>query len=729
MSIKSKSHGFNFKGVGITLFILILTLTVTTLYFKEMDAPSLFPTNILVLTLVNVNLILVVLLALLLSRNLIKLFFERRQRLLGSGFRTKLIASFIGFSLIPTILLFVVASGLLTSSIENWFSIQVERSLSDSLEVAQFYYEEKKDAVLHNISRISETISKGRIINNKSKLNELLADILKESDISALSVFNSELKKVAVAIDDEFDETSFITPSLDLIKNGIKGESKVIVRSTGIGDMIRGVFPLYNANRNKVRGVVIADLYIDSLLVGKMEDIVRSLEDYNQLKAFKNPIKGSYILSFLIITFVVLFSATWFGFYLAKRITVPIQKLAEGTQEIAQGNLDFKIDVEATDEIGVLVDSFNKMTNDLQVSQAHLKDANISLKSSNIELDQRRRYIEIVLESITTGVISINNDGKITTFNHPAEKILNIKKDEIIGSDYKEFLSGVNMEPIFQLIKRTTKGREDFIEEDIQIKINKRLTTLRIGVSHLKGMDKDYIGKVIVFDDLTELIRVQKMAAWQEVAQRMAHEIKNPLTPIQLSAQRMRKKYLENAPDFDTIINDAANIIINEVNSLKNLVNEFSNFARMPAPAQSPNNIHHIIMDVVNLYKGIYKDMDILCDFADDIPLLNIDRDQIKRVFINLFENAVEAMNNKGRLWVNTSYDPVQERTIIEVIDEGIGIPPDDRTKLFLPYFSQKKTGTGLGLAIVNRIISDHNGHISVVDNEPKGTNFIIELP
>jgi two-component system nitrogen regulation sensor histidine kinase NtrY len=368
------------------------------------------------------------------------------------------------------------------------------------------------------------------------------------------------------------------------------------------------------------------------------------------------------------------------------------------------------------------------MTADLRQSHEKVEDVNESLRESNRELDRRRAYMEGVLQHVATGVISVNEKGAITTFNPAAEKILNVRASEAIGNNYTYFFIAGKMGPMAEIIQRVELQKKESLEEEIILEVRKKLLTLRVALSILKG-EGEPIGFVIVFDDLTELIRAQKLATWQEVARRIAHEIKNPLTPIQLSTERLRKKYFERSEDFDKIFDDSTQIIINEVHGLKMLVDEFSNFARMPAPRPTPQKIDPILQEVVSLYRAGHKDVVIASSFDETAPPLNLDRDQIKRVFVNLFENAVEAMQGRGHLNLATTYDVPQQKVRVEVTDEGSGIFPDDLDKLFLPYFSRKKTGTGLGLAIVNRIILDHNGQIRVTPRQPKGTTFSIEFP
>jgi len=724
---KSKA---SFRPVLITAFFLALSVSLTFLFFRGVEGPALFSTNILVLTLVNVNITLAILLILLLSRNLIKLYFERREQpTRRSSFKSKLVAAFIGLSMIPSILLFIVASGLLTSSIENWFSIQVEKSLGHALEVAQGYYQKSEEHVSTLAVQMGRTIQERNLLEGPfEELVRVLEARQKEYGVEAIHLFTPAFHRFASTSKGIPDLPDSPFPATDLLQRALRaGAPMTTIQSTHRGDLVRGILPLKSQER--VAALLVVDSRIPTSLVGKMEEIKKALEDYKQLKAFKNPIKGSYILSFFIIVLLIIFSATWFGLYLARGITIPLQKLAEGTEAVAQGDLTVQIDVKANDELGVLVDSFNKMTADLKQTQEKVEEANRSLTESNREIESRRAYMEGILQNIAAGVISVNEKGLITTFNPSAERILNIRAAEAIGEEYISFFSCRKMAPMADLLKKMQQLKTTAMEEQVLLEVRKKSLTLRTAVSLLQGEDRRFLGGVIVFDDLSELIRAQKLATWQEVAQRIAHEIKNPLTPIQLSAERLRKKYFEQSSDFDKIFDESTRIVINEVHDLKNLVDEFSNFARMPAPRPTPQKIDPILKEVIALYQSAHKDILITAQFDETAPPLNLDREQIKRVFVNLLENAVEAMDRKGALSITSSYDSAQQKVRIEVADEGSGISPEDLDKLFLPYFSRKKSGTGLGLAIVNRIVMDHNAQIRAVPRQPKGTTFVIEFP
>jgi len=721
----------SFRPVWITALFLTLSISLTFLLFQGIERPSLFSTNILVVTMVNLNITLAILLVLLLSRNLVKLYFERRVEPNKSSLRSKLIAGLIGLSMIPSILLFVVASGLLTSSIDNWFSIQVEKSLDQSLEVAQDYYEETKQSVRAIARQIGLKLSEGRRLKGRnSRLIAFLHEAKREHRLYHLYLFTPQYKPMAETTEEALGPTSEAhRPTSEMLEslfdqNGPTSKPSadaphVSITSIPEGDLVRGVLPLEKGGRRLA--ILVVDHLIPSLLVGKMEGIKKSVQEYKQLKAFKNPIKGSYILSFLIIVFLIIFSATWFGLYLAKNITVPIQKLAEGTEAIAQGDLNFQIDVRATDELGILVDSFNQMTDDLKTSQQKVAEATQSLVASNKEL-------EGVLTNIAAGVISVNEKGIITTFNPSAESILGVKAEDAVHASYIDFFANRGMKAITSPLQKIQEKGKESLQEEVVLDMQNKLSILRMVLSVLHGTDRHFLGYVIVFDDLTELIRAQKLATWQEVARRIAHEIRNPLTPIQLSTERLRKKYFQGSEDFDRIFNESTQIVINEVHGLKMLVDEFSDFARMPPPRCSLQEIEPILNEVIALYQTGHKDIKVQSEFDPAVPAMNLDREQIKRLFNNLFENAVTSMQSHGVITLTTHCDPLQKKVRVAVADEGMGIPPEDLDKLFLPYFSRSKTGTGLGLAIVNRIATDHNAQIRVAARQPKGTTITIEF-
>jgi len=726
--------------VWIVLILLIPCLALT-LYYSLVAVPggeekeSLLPTTsyAIVLLLVNLDLIGLVVLTLLLSRNLIKAYFERRHRLVGSGFRTKLIAAFIGFSLIPTLLLAIVASGFLNKAVDVWFSEQIENVMRDSYEVARLQHAGHIALAVNSARAIGQELFREDMLipEQRDLLIAAMARKRMEYGVAGIEVFSNKMETLTKALDTTVPDGALDLPVSQLVLQVINGKQEFTsVQEAQSGRLLRAGIPVASSfHGGELAGVVVVETYVPESLLAKMEGISRQYQEYKQIKAMKNPIKAGAYLFVAVVTVMLLFSATWFGFYVARGITVPIQRLAEATEAVAQGDLTVQIDAKATDEIGTLIDSFNRMTQDLQGSKSKLEETNLTLLSANIELDRRRTYTETVVATIPAGLLSIDRNGMITTFNPSGERILGLAGDRLRGRSANEVFKEFGLDLFQTAYDRMLAEERDNLAIDGQLDVQGKLVTIGLNGSRMRDEANKDLGFVLVFEDLTELIKAQKVAAWQEVARRVAHEIKNPLTPIQLSAQRLRKKFLEKAPDLDRVFDDATNVIINEVGSIKHMLDEFTKFARLPAPQMTKQPLNGVVQEVATLYRAMQKDIEVILDLDEDLPLINFDREQLKRVFVNLFDNAIQAMSQKGRLWVSTKYDTKRKRAVVTVADEGAGISPEDQERLFVPYFTRKKTGTGLGLAIVRRIITDHEGQIQAGNNLPKGAVFTFDLP
>jgi two-component system nitrogen regulation sensor histidine kinase NtrY len=703
------------------LIIGILSILIVIFTTIEMRLPQMggipISNNIIVFSLININIILILLLIFLVVRNLVKLIFERKRKVLGAKLRTKLVVAFVSLSLVPTILLFFVAVGFITNSIEHWFKAQVEQSLQGSLEVAQSYYRDFANQMVLSAQQVSKHLSHQgplRGIKGISSLGEQLETKRQEYQLSTLEVFLRGEENTMRVEDPTLKGVSLHLPK-DLLEAGFSGKEVSRTLSVGEGEMITGIAPIINpSERGDVVGVVVASHFIPKSLTVKMREISQAFVEYKQLKILKKPIKSSYMMALLMVTLLILFSATWFGFHLAKDITVPIKELAEATHRIATGELNYRIQMKAADEIGMLVQSFNQMTEDLQVSRS--------------ELEQRKKYMEIVLKNVAAGVISIDDQGTITTINTFAEQMLEIKEGTILEKRFTEVLDREYVKQVEGLLSELKSSGKDSIEKQLTVNLRGKSLSLLINLTTLRDEEGRSLGIVAVFDDLTQLIKAQRMAAWREVARRIAHEIKNPLTPIQLSAQRLRKRYLEKLQEDGPIFDECTRTIVKQVEELKGMVNEFTNFARMPASNPAPNHLNEIIQETLLLFQQAHKN--VRFEFRPhDLPAFNIDRDQMKRVMINLIKNSIAAIDGEGDVKIQTSYDPKLQMVRLEISDNGCGISDEDKGRLFEPYYSTKKSGMGLGLTIVNAIISDHNGYIRVRDNEPKGTTFLIEMP
>jgi PAS domain S-box-containing protein len=433
-----------------------------------------------------------------------------------------------------------------------------------------------------------------------------------------------------------------------------------------------------------------------------------------------------------LLTLLLLFVATWSALFISKQVTIPIQALATATHEVSQGNLGFQISARADDELGALVHSFNQMTQQLLENRRAIEHASLKLQEANRQLEERGNTIEAILENIPTGVVSFDPQGQITRLNSTAERMFGGRHVRT-ANVFSDLFSADNAREIARLFRRA--ARQGVATQQMELDLGGRRAFVAITISAVQTTH-GRVGSVLVLDDLTEVLRAQRSAAWQEVAQRVAHEIKNPLTPIQLSTERIVRLIERARPDSPasgllTAVSDSASLIGREVGTLKTLVNEFSDFARFPTSKPIAAQVNAILENALNVFAGRLKGITIHRDLSADLPQVQADPDQMKRVVVNLIDNAAEALEQSLRkeIWVSSTLDAERDMVEITVADSGPGIPPEDKERLFLPYFSTKRSGTGLGLAIVNRIVAEHHGSIRAEENLPVGTRFVIELP
>ncbi len=661
------------------LSILAIIITGGVLSYLGIEHGPLLIKTGFIFIIVNVILYLVILIFFVV-RNLVNLYAEKKQKVIGSKFRTRLVVAFVGLTLIPSALLFVLSNQLINSSIDKWFSLEIQKPINDSMDIATIFYSKERQNVLDYANFIAS--NKGLLDRNKSAENT-------KDNFKVYFLENPEKS--------------------DFIKSGVE-----IIPSEN-GDIIRAFAPVESGGQRS--GVVIVETLIPREVVSKMESIKKTHNEYNQIKIRQNPIRFIYFFMLTITTLVIIFLALWFSLRIAKGMTVPIQSLAEATKTVAHGDLDFRINIKRDDEIGLLINSFNRMLDDL-------RDGKQSIEKAYMESDRRRLSMEAILENINSGVIFLERSGNVATLNNAACSMLNLTRSDVLGKSHKELLARIKSDDLSSLDRLDEK---DFkaTEREIHAYIDGRPVNLRVYITVLKDSKGNFMGILVVFDDLTQIITAQRALAWQEVAKRIAHEIKNPLTPIMLSTERLLKKWNDNANDFGEVLKKSTKTIIKEVGSLRNLVDEFSRFGKMPKINLESSNINSVIEEVVELYSDLRK-IKIITSLQD-LPQIDVDREQLKRALINLIDNAMQA--KAEIIWLNTFFDSSMDSIRIEVIDEGTGIKEEDKDKLFLPDFSTKKEGMGLGLAIVSTIISKHRGYIRVKDNEPRGARFIIEIP
>ena len=488
----------------------------------------------------------------------------------------------------------------------------------------------------------------------------------------------------------------------------------------------------------------------DAAVNRKIEWLEHFYKEYSQIRFIKNPMETTYLIFFSIFTLIVLFISSWVGFYLSKKLTKPIIDLVEGTKKVASGDLDINVNKESDDEIGMLVNSFNAMALDLKNNKEEIEKANADLKKVNEEIDRRRRFMEIILKNIHAGVIAVDSTGKIRSLNNAAEYMFGIGNNDAAGRNYKDVFDKSVFSDIRSIIRDLTKTGKETLTKEIKLNIGGSLKVYIVNLTVLKDEADNYIGFIIVLNDTTDMMKAQRVAAWEEVAKRMSHEIKNPLTPIRLSAERLKRKYGSKINSGDDIFNDSIDTIIKEVDDLKNLVDEFSLYARLPKANFELTDLNSLIGEVVMLYKNAHRNIEFVEEFGADPSRAFVDKRQMKRAFMNIIDNAVFSITLKSiekvggiaadagfnykakiKITTETANDKAANGGIIRIIfsDNGTGINDEVMQNMYEPYFSTKQGGTGLGLAITKNIMMENNAAISAKNNEKGGADFIIELP
>jgi len=684
-----------------------------------------FSGHLLLFSLLGIVILLLILIIFFLIRNLFKLVFERKGKVLGSKIKTRLILAFVALTLVPTVVLFIASAGVLHTTIDSWFASQIEEALTSAVVIGQAYHQKASENVAKSAERLSDELMRNKITssNQPEKTRDLIMSEIPNLGLSVVHVyFGKHDKPLQISSGNLVDITiPQVIPSF--LKIGRQGsDASTVIKLDSGEDLVRGIVPIFSGKEKKIAGVLVADYVIPKALSSKLFGISKAFDDYQEAKRIKGPVKTTYILILLIVALLVIFVGFWFGMSMAREITDPIQSLAEGTQQIATGNLDVFVEPIGDDELGALVRSFNKMAGDLRQGRDELLRV-------NADLENRRKYIQTVLSNVAAGVIAIDAEERVTAFNASSLKLLGLNSELSLGSNLFAQLADKVTQRLKKIIEELRESESGAIEKQLKISFLEKSLTLLCFANILKDEAGAELGVVLVFEDLTFLVKAQRMAAWREVARRIAHEIKNPLTPIQLNAQRIRRKYLASLGEDGKVLDQCTESIIDQVEQLKNMVNEFSKFARMPAANPSPNKLNDIIKEVTPLYRAANEGMEIRFIPDDSIPILDLDKEQLKRAIMNLLENAVAASGPHGKVEIQSRYEPILRIASVSISDNGPGIAPEDRERIFDPYFTRKQGGTGLGLTIVSAIVADHNGFIRVKESDDRGACFIVELP
>ena len=694
--------------------------------------------TILIFALININGLLLLLMVYLVLRNLVELIFERNQKIMGSRLRTRLVISFVSLSLVPTGILFVIALRFVSTSMDYWFNTNVDEALEAAHRLAQSTLQETGQQAEFTGRQLVVLMESGALnIQDLPALERVLARSL-EIDLpgspDSLVLLDSDRRElIAVRGQRLLPIMLPVIPSEAIRLAQVHNRTEVVTQRTTIGELIQAIVPVdVQVSARPQTWFLVTTQLVPTARLETLQAVFTGVTGYNQLVMLKAPIKLSLIIMLLIITLLILFGAIWFGFYISRSLTGPINKLAEATRRVAEGDLDFTLEKESGDEMGLLVDSFNSMTSDLLVSNRQLASTHQALQQSTEVSEQRRRYLETILENVAAGVIALDEHNRIATINRFAEELLAIQPSAFLGREYHEVLPRQHAMIVESFLAELDATGRSTIERHLRVTIRRGETlSLQVNVTRMVDERGRSIGFVILFDNLTNLEKAQRLAAWQEVARRIAHEIKNPLTPIQLSAQRLRKRYLDRIGEDRDIFDQCTATIVAQVDEIKKLASEFSDFARMPKLRRETNDLGRLAEEVVFLYQEAHRSLTITCRIDPALPLFPFDAVQIKRVLINLLDNAVTALGDGGAIEVRVGPAPERETpmAMLRVADNGPGIPADVRLRIFEPYFSTRKSGTGLGLAIAHTIVSEHGGTIRARDNHPTGTVFTVELP
>ena len=696
-----------------------------------------FFTTILYFGLINFNVILILVLSFLIFRNVAKLLVERRRGVFGSRLRVKLVAALIVFALAPTILLTYVSARYIISSFDEWFSEKVRTSIQETREAgAQVYRQDQKR--LESLARIG--LQRLRLVpTSPSQFRDLtkiavddIEGFANQYGLDAIYIYDEHANLIGPEVE-RFEAS--LPNSLDILRTigRFKKDPSLLsfsaVKGADKQDIVHGVAPIIHPITNKLIGIVVAETRFETQILRSIEGIQKT---FSELRPSVQLIKLSYLILLLVMVLLILFSAVWLGFYVARGITGPIQSLADASREVALGNYRIRLTPKTEDEAGQLVRAFNQMTTDLERHRNEAEKSQIALLLSNEELEQRRRFMEVLMQNISTGVLSVDNSGRITSINSAGEALLSLDGAQCVGRTLTSVLGEKLYESLWQPILDGISSRDHW-RGQVDLQDGGRNLALLVDVSRIKDENDADLGVVIVFDDATEKAKVERAAAWREVARRIAHEIKNPVTPIKLSAQRLLRRFGEAFEGEERrVFESCLHTILHQVDSLKNLVNEFSKFARLPTIRPSLDDVNQVIGEAVSLFRMSYPNIIFDLSGINEIPKFPLDRDQMNRAFVNLIANAVGAINEQTeqpRIAIRTTLLADMYTLRIEVIDNGCGIPEELRDRVMEPYYSTKEEGSGLGLAIVNQIVADHGGYLRLLPNEPTGTKVIVEVP
>lgn len=709
------------------IIILIASLWLRSLIEKQEQAISeSFEAVYWILFIIErINFILILLLFMLISREIIVLVMEWYQNKAGSKYKAKIVLIFIILAIVPSGFTIYVSSRLLKFSIDRWFDIDISQNIEYSQNLADEYLNLKKNALkdaTHDIINILEVDLK----NNKALKNNI-NNILKtyQDSIKGIMIIENN-DQIVSRIDSNF--------VLDHIKSNILTDNFSIQNFSEVQIFSNDhTYLLHLMALSEYSEILILTYtYIDADITSYLDNIYRSASRFEQQTVLQSSIENYYFYSLLLISILIVFMAIWFGLHFSNEITVPIISLIEGTKKLAKGDFDIEIEKHSAQEIGILIDSFNAMVHDIKQNRDNIEKANRSLEEKTNELQSKTYFIELLIQNISAGIIAISIDYKIITVNKTFCNLFDLDEDEILKRPAEEIFSN-DYKPLMNIIKDTAQLNKNEIYQNLSVNIKNTYKTLRVISQFLSVGISENKHILLMVEDISDIIRAEKLTAWKEVAKRIAHEIKNPLTPLQLSIQRIcrtiqKEKELSNYQDF---FDENRFILEESIKTIKLLVNEFHRFAKLPSINPQKDDINSLLSELYTFYNNQEPNIAFHLNLQKNLPPIMLDREMMKRAIMNLINNAIDAVNYQGCIVIASLFDKDLDCVCIEIRDNGPGLTKEQKENLFMPYYSTKKhkSGTGLGLSIVLSIVSDHKAYIRILDNKPAGCIFRIEFP
>lgn len=716
-----RNRGLRLGVAGVAAFFLLYALV--RLFGQHKPLKPFFQQNSTILFALYTFLISLSLVFLfILVRYLIRLFWGKTEYTGNSRFKHRLVLFFVLFSIVPTLLLFFFASEMLDRGINAIFNPELSGLMEKVSELNKQYYQDSKEE-LRNYSILVRDRLKNRqisLLENTSLLRSELRRLMKEYHLDAINLYRNH-KEILSFIKPVIPLKEYRDLKIEEVYRFLSGSSFIRVDTLSNGELLRcgQHFTLPGDDRM----LIITGRFQNNRTIRNMKDLVAMAERFQHLQSIKNPVRTTYLLFLIFITILIIFAASWLGIYLARGITIPVDRLIQGASQISKGNLDVQVEYSGHDEFEDLINEFNRMVREMRDNQT-------KLQRKTHELRNRRSIIETILKNISSGIIALNTRREIVELNPECERLFGLSRRQVLKRPYAQIFSSTPISAIKEILDEayTTPGK--WLEKELDLKIGGRIVYLSVRITQIQSAGGMVSGLLAVITDLTALIKAQRTTLWREVAQRIAHEIKNPLTPIQFSAERVIRNLGLPEQQFRKLSEESLSIILSELDAIKKLAEEFANFARLPEMRFTTGDINVLLEKLLVIYRPIYTHVTFEVELDAALPMIRrMDPDQLRRIFVNIIDNALAAMDHRGVLKIQTSHLPDIQFVRIDIADDGPGIPDEDKKRLFIPYFSRKETGTGLGLAIAHSIIEEHNGQITVMDNQPRGARFVIEFP